>query len=66
MKLPRNRGGTLPVTSAVAGPNRPGTKTKNNTDSGTTQCSGSGGRCVTMRIGASEISARIVNSLRLP
>ncbi len=31
MKLPRSRGSTLPVTSAIAGPNRPGTNTKNST-----------------------------------
>ena len=29
MKLPRRRGATLPVTSAIAGPKRPGTKMKN-------------------------------------
>ena len=46
MKLPRSFGSTLPVTSAVAGPNRPGTNTKNSTDSATTQASGSGGRWV--------------------
>ena len=46
MKLPRSRGSTLPVTSAVAGPKRPGTNTKKSTDNGTTQASGSGGRCV--------------------
>ena len=46
MKLPRSLGSTLPVTSAVAGPNRPGTKTKKSTDSATTQASGSGGRWV--------------------
>ena len=66
MKLPRSRGSTLPVTSAIAGPNRPGTNTKNSTDTGTTQASGSGGRCVTTRIGAIEITARIVNRRLLP
>ena len=29
MKLPRSRGSTLPVMSAIAGPKRPGTQTKN-------------------------------------
>ena len=66
MKLPRSLGSTLPVTSAVAGPNRPGTNTKNSTDSATTQASGSGGRCVVTRIGPIEISARIVNTRSLP
>ena len=66
MKLPRSRGSTLPVTSAVAGPKRPGTNTKNSTDSPTTQASGSGGRCVATRIGPIEISATIVNRRLLP
>ena len=66
MKLPRSLGSTLPVTSAVAGPNRPGTNTKKSTDNPTTQASGSGGRWVWIRIGPIEISARIVNSRCLP
>ena len=59
MKLPRSRGSTLPDTSAIAGPKRPGTSTKNSTDAATTCGSGSGGRCVVTKSGTTERIATI-------
>jgi hypothetical protein len=65
-KLPRRRGATLPVMSAIAGPKRPGTKTKNRTLTATAAASGSGGRCVITTMGTRETNARIVNTRFLP
>ena len=44
MKLPRRRGATLPVTSAIAGPKRPVTNTKNTMVTASTCASGTGGQ----------------------
>ena len=66
MKLPRSRGSTLPVTSAIAGPKRPVTSTKNSTAHGDDDGERHGGRCVVMRIGTIDSNARIVNTRFLP
>ena len=66
MKLPRSRGSTEPVISAIAGPKRPVTKMKKSVENGTTATSGSRGRWVVIRIGTIEIAARMVNIRCLP
>ena len=66
MKLPRSRASTLPLTSAIAGPKRPGTKMKKNTTMPTTYGTGSRGKCVCRRIGTIEMNARMVKTRRLP
>ena len=57
MKAPRTRGSALPEISAIAGPKRPGTRTKNSVDTGRNHASEARGMCVTARIGTIEAAA---------
>ena len=66
MKLPRKRGSTLEIISAIAGTKRPETKIMNSVVAPMARITGTFAKCVTSRIGAMEITARMPNTLRLP
>ena len=56
MNEPRNRGSALPLISAMPGPKRPVTNTKNSTAHATTVDSDTGSRCVVIRMGAIDMT----------
>jgi len=66
MKLPRKAGVELPFIIAIAGTKRPETNTKNSVENGSTHHTLARGKCVVIRIGASDTSAITMNTRCLP